>query len=196
MAVLQNTNKKKAAAIGVAAIAAATLALGAGTYAAFSDTETGPEATFAAGTLDLTVGGVATTSPTSLTNVAPGSVIPLTFQVDNVGSIDGTLSLGLSLISSAENGCAEPESQGPNAADTTCDGAGELPANLEVYYGTQFIGTVADLTAQPAQSFPIGSLPATEAPRPIAFEVRVKDAGNEIMTDSAVIAVTASLTQS
>ncbi|MBW0117377.1 TasA family protein [Pseudonocardia abyssalis] len=93
MSILQR-NKKLAAGIGVAAVAAAAVALGAGTYAAFTDTETGPGGTLAAGTLNLDIASTptATTQLFSASNIAPGyDSGPLVFTLTNTGSIDGTL---------------------------------------------------------------------------------------------------------
>ncbi|QJY46354.1 TasA family protein [Pseudonocardia broussonetiae] len=94
MSILQK-NKKLAAGIGVAAVAAAAVALGAGTYAAFTDTAEGPGGTLAAGTLslDVTTNPSGTTTLFSASNIAPGYTSgPRTFIVENTGSIDGVLS--------------------------------------------------------------------------------------------------------
>lgn len=94
MTILQK-NKKVAAGIGVAAAAAAVLAVGAGTYAAFTDTEAGPGGTLAAGTLSLDVASspAATTEVFSAGDIAPGYTSgPRTVTVRNSGTVDGTLS--------------------------------------------------------------------------------------------------------
>ncbi|MBW0117376.1 TasA family protein [Pseudonocardia abyssalis] len=93
MSILQK-NKKLAAGIGVAAVAAAAIALGAGTYAAFTDTEAGPGGTLAAGTLnlDVTTNGSSTIELFSADNIAPGYVSPArTFTIKNSGTINGVL---------------------------------------------------------------------------------------------------------
>lgn len=93
MSILQK-NKKLAAGIGVAAVAAAAVALGAGTYAAFTDTEAGPGGTLAAGTLNLDVSSnpAGTLQLFSASNIAPGyDSGPLVFTLTNTGSINGTV---------------------------------------------------------------------------------------------------------
>jgi spore coat-associated protein N len=95
MSILQR-NKKKATAIGIAAAAVAAIAIGGGTYAAFTSTATGPSGTLAAGTIQLDV----TTTPSgavplfSATNIAPGYVSPspMSVTVKNSGTLDGKLS--------------------------------------------------------------------------------------------------------
>ena len=93
MSILQK-NKKLAAGIGVAAVAAAAIALGAGTYAAFTDTEAGPGGTLAAGTLnlDVTSNPAGTLQLFSASNIAPGyDSGDLVFTLTNTGSINGTV---------------------------------------------------------------------------------------------------------
>ncbi|WP_433504366.1 TasA family protein [Pseudonocardia halophobica] len=99
MSVLQK-NKKAAIGIGVAALAVAGLALGTGTYAAFTDTKAGPGGTLAAGTLALNV----STSPTAAatlfneSNLYPGKPIEeKTVTVQNSGTINGKLTGSLTV---------------------------------------------------------------------------------------------------
>ncbi|MCE0762670.1 CalY family protein [Pseudonocardia kujensis] len=88
----KNTKKKAGIIVGLVALVVAATAIGAGTYAAFTDTETGPGGTQTAGTLDLQVGGDDTaTALFSASNVAPGFGQNYTFTLDNTGSIAGTL---------------------------------------------------------------------------------------------------------
>jgi predicted ribosomally synthesized peptide with SipW-like signal peptide len=187
VSVLQK-NKKVAAGIGVAAAAAAVLALGAGTYAAFSDTETAPDATFAAGTLNLTVGAPVAAPPVVWTNLAPGSTQTVTVQVDNAGTVDGNLSASFT-ATGTENGCAEPETD----VETTCDDGSELLEQAQLWYGNAQVGT---LGGGPFGPFPLFNLPATDFPTNVTFEVRVPtSAGNEIMTDTASMQITFRLDQ-
>ena len=187
MSVLQK-NKKVAAGIGVAAAAAAVLALGAGTYAAFSDTEVAPDATFAAGTLNLTVGAPAATPPVLWTNLAPGSSQTVTVSVDNVGTVDGKLKASFA-ATGTENGCAEPETDD----ETTCDDGSELLEQAQLWYGGAQVGT---LGGGPFGPFDLFNLPATDAPATVTFEVRVPaSAENEIMTDTASMQITFVLDQ-
>lgn len=186
MSVLQK-NKKVAAGIGVAAAAAAVLALGAGTYAAFSDTETVPNTTFAAGSLNLVVGGSVTTAPFAYNDLKPGSVIDESISVDNAGTLDGKLTFAIN-VSGAENTCVEPETD----REPGCSAASELTSALLV--------SVNNAPAVPLSSFPASfdasTLPAAGDPVtvPIRFTVD-PNAGNEIMTDSTTVSFTATLTQ-
>ncbi|GAA3246434.1 hypothetical protein GCM10017691_54520 [Pseudonocardia petroleophila] len=188
MSVLQK-NKKLAAGVGVAAVAAAAIALGAGTYAAFSDTETAPDATFTAGTLNLTVGSPTAAPPVVWENLAPGSRQTVTIEVDNTGTVDGFLKAGYS-ATGTENGCAEPETD----AENPCDDGSELLEQAQLYYGGNLVGTLGGTNTGP---FDLFSLPALDAPTNVTFEVRVPDsAGNEIMTDTATMTITFTLVQS
>lgn len=187
MTVLQQ-NKKLAAGIGVAAAAAAVLAVGAGTYASFVDTETAPGTTFAAGTLDLTVGAPTAAPPVVLTNLAPGSTQAISVPIDNVGSVDGILSASYA-VEGTENGCAEPETD----VEATCDDGSELLEQLVLSYNGTDVGPLA---TNAGRSFPLGDLAAAPAGTTIDFVVQVPgSAGNEIMTDTATMTITFQLDQ-
>src|SRR3954468_13516516 len=82
MTILQNTRFR--IAVGIAAVVLAAAAIGAGTYAAFSDTENGPDGSIASGTLDL-LGGAApgTVNLFSASNIKPGFSQDVTFTVSN-----------------------------------------------------------------------------------------------------------------
>lgn len=71
MSILQN--KRFRVGAGIAAVVLAVAAIGAGTYAAFVDTETGPSGTVAAGTLDLTVGSTGTLELINVSTSRPAS---------------------------------------------------------------------------------------------------------------------------
>lgn len=186
MSILQK-NKKLAAGIGVAAIAAAALALGAGTYAAYTDSEN-TEATFAAGTLNLTVGTPVASDPVVWTNLAPGDVQEVTVSVDNIGTVDGVLK-GSYITSGTEESCTEPETDD----ETTCDAGSELLEQAELFYnGTR----VATLGAGPGGPFTLFDMPALDPATDVTFEVRVPStAGNEIMTDTATMSIVFTLDQ-
>ncbi len=107
MTILQNTRFR--IAVGIAAVVLAAAAIGAGTYAAFSDTESGPDGTLASGTLDLVVGATpGTLNLFSATNMKPGTSQNATFQVSNTGSLPGTLTSVLTAVG-ADVTCTEPE---------------------------------------------------------------------------------------
>ncbi|GAA3246429.1 hypothetical protein GCM10017691_54510 [Pseudonocardia petroleophila] len=187
MSILQK-NKKVAAGIGVAAVAAAAIALGAGTYAAFSDTEQAPNATFAAGTLNLTVGAPTPATPVVISNLKPGDLQNFSIEVDNTGTVDGNLTASYT-VSGTENGCAEPETD----AERPCDDGSELLEQLIFVYQGSDAGPV---TAAQNTSIPLGALPAVDAPKTINFGVRLPaSATNEVMTDTATLSITFTLTQ-
>lgn len=186
-------NKKATVGIGVAAAAAAAIALGGGTYAAFSDTETGPGGTLAAGTLDLEVGATPTT-PTPLftaKNVVPGfqsETYELTYH--NAGSIDGKLSLALG-VKGSENKCTPPEEK----VDKSCDGAGELGEKLIVKVtgpNLEFSGNLNSLAGGPN---PYGIVPAEKsAVYKISYSLPAT-VGNEVQSDEVTVTTSATLDQ-
>jgi spore coat-associated protein N len=186
MSMLQK-NKKLAAGIGVAAVAAAALALGAGTYAAFSDSENA-EATFAAGTLNLTVGTPVASAPVVWSNLAPGDSQEVTVSVDNVGTVDGVLTASYT-TSGTEGSCIEPETDD----EDPCDPASELLEQAELYYNGALVGVLAGPGGGP---FTLFDMPALDPSTNVTFEVRVPEsAGNEIMTDTATLSIVFTLDQ-
>jgi predicted ribosomally synthesized peptide with SipW-like signal peptide len=187
VSVLQK-NKKLAAGIGVAAAAAAVLAVGAGTYASFSDTETGPSTTFAAGTLDLTVGTPAAVPPVVLSNLAPGSSQTISVPIANVGSVDGTLSASYT-VEGKDNSCVEPEGV---AEGGTCDDGSELMEKLVLVYRGN---TVGPLATNAGRTFDLDPL-AANSTATVDFVVTVPTgAGNEIMSDDTTMTITFTLDQ-
>ena len=109
----------KSLLIIVAVGAIATSATGA--Y--FSDSETSVGNSFAAGTLDLKVGGQdgANVAHVTVANIAPAA--PWTtqrgqgFTLTNSGSLPGTVTATIKNLVNSENGCNEPE---VTAGDVTC----------------------------------------------------------------------------
>ncbi len=98
------------------------------TIANFFDTETSTGNTFTAGTLDLKLdGGDENVVKFTLGNLRPGNQPKNSYNLENVGSINGFLDIENIVVTSFENGCVEPEIQ---AGDNTCDnpgvGQGEL----------------------------------------------------------------------
>ena len=186
-------NKKVAAGIGVAAAAAAVLALGAGTYAAFTDTESGPGGTFAAGTLDLVVTSAPTTTPIfNATDITPGyASAPYTLSYRNAGSIPGNLSLSLG-VTNAENDCTEPE----GLVDNTCTGtAGELGGALLITVtgpGITYSGSIDGLAGGPT---PVGALaPGATAQYQVSYSLP-QDTGNQVQSDGVLVNASAVLAQ-
>lgn len=95
------------------------------TIAYFFDTETSTGNTFTAGTLDLKLdGGDENVVKFTVENMRPGNQPHRTYNLANVGSINGFLDIENIVVTPFENGCIEPEVE---AGDVTCDeNQGEL----------------------------------------------------------------------
>ncbi len=142
--------------------------IGWGTYAAFSDTETSNSNLFTAGTLDLTVNGHNGDNAQifNVANMKPGSQPTGYWNLQNIGSLSGTLSISSIAVTNNENGIIEPETE---AGDVSA-GVGELgsvvsirlyiDADKDGYYsvGDTYLyqGTINGLPS----SIPIGALGA------------------------------------
>jgi predicted ribosomally synthesized peptide with SipW-like signal peptide len=126
----QNSRKKVGLIVGLVALVVAAAAIGAGTYAAFTDTETGPGGTQTAGTLDLEVGSGGTTSTLfTASNIAPGFSQDYTFTLKNAGTIAGTLSTAMTLTG-GDGTCTEPERTAEGT--TACNPNGNLQDQMQV----------------------------------------------------------------
>jgi predicted ribosomally synthesized peptide with SipW-like signal peptide len=187
-------NKKVTVGIGIAAAAAALIALGGGTYAAFSDTETGPGGTLAAGTLDLEVGSTPTTTPLfTATGIAPGYTSgDYTITYKNAGTIDGTLSLALG-VANAENLCVEPEV----GLDSSCGPTeGELGQALVITVngpgGLNYTGPLNGLAGGPT---PFGTVAAGQSAQYTVSYTLPVGVGNEVQSDGVAVTTTATLNQ-
>lgn len=112
---------------GVATIGAASAAVGAGTFAAFSDTETSSDNTIQAGSLEIQLNDESTWS-FGLTNAVPGeSTSAATLNIDAAGSITGDhVEIAVDV---AENEETHPD--GSDSADTL-DGADGMSTLFEV----------------------------------------------------------------
>ncbi len=127
--------KRKALVIVALAVGITTAGI-YGSRALFSDTETSAENTFAAGTLDLSVGGANGTAfdNIAVANVGVDGTVDGTksWVITNNGSVPGNLTFQVTDIENFENGCNEPEA----IVDTTCAnpglGEGEFGAALAV----------------------------------------------------------------
>ena len=155
MSVLQN--KRVRAGIGIAAVVLAAAALGAGTYAAFVDTETGPGGSLAAGTLDLTVGSSGTTELFKASNIAPGYSQSTVLTLRNTGSLPGTLTNGLRVVG-ADVTCTEPESEAEGRAAGSCNPAGDLQSQMTVSV-LRGPGVTTPTTPVPVTQFTTAGLP-------------------------------------
>jgi spore coat-associated protein N len=107
--------------------------IGAGVYALFSDTETSNGNLFTAGTLDLTVNGLngANAQIFNVANMKPGNQPTGHWNLQNIGSLAGTLSISSITVTNNENGITEPETE---AGDVTAS-VGELGAvvSIDIY---------------------------------------------------------------
>jgi spore coat-associated protein N len=154
MTILQNTRFR--IAIGIAAVVLAAAAIGAGTYAAFSDTETGPDGTLASGTLDLVVGAApGTVNLFSASNIKPGFSQDVTFTVSNTGTLPGTLTSKLTAVG-ADVTCTEPEYVAEGVAAGACAPGGNLQEQMTVQVVNGPNGGVA---AAPMSQFLTTGLP-------------------------------------
>jgi spore coat-associated protein N len=128
----KNNRRKAGVIVGLVAVVIAAAAIGAGTYAAFTDTETGPGGTQTAGTLDLEVGSSGTTSTLfSASNIAPGFTQDYTFTLKNSGSIAGTLTTAMTYTGS-DGTCTEPERTAEGSTNGSCNAAGDLQNQMTV----------------------------------------------------------------
>lgn len=153
---------------------------GAGTWAAFSDTETSTGNTLTAGTLDLEVGGVGASLPFSVGNVYPLATGEIgTINAKNAGSINGKLSLSIINVQDDENGLNDPETK---MGDT--DAAGELSSHLTIYAN--------GIAVTPGMS--LGDLGAGED-QDIVLTYAVDDADNSIQTDKTTFDIELTLDQ-
>lgn len=121
-------------------IAAAALAVGGGTFAAYHDDERAQDVTVTAGTMDLVVGGDALPIDFSASNAKPGdSFVPNEgYTLTNTGTVDGKLHVYLVKDADRELGIGEPEAEDGDV--TSPDG--ELDQYLAITVdGNSFGGT-------------------------------------------------------
>lgn len=138
--------RKKLAAGGLAVLGALAFGIG-GTYAAFSDTEQGPNTLVEAGKLDLRLSteNDALVEPISFQNLKPGDEHFYFVQLTNEGTVPGKAKWAFENSQELENGCGAPEIA---AGDTSCDpGPGELGSQLAVTF-SQMSGPDCAGTAQ------------------------------------------------
>ena len=88
----------------LAALALVIGMVGAGTFAYFSDTETSNGNTFAAGTLDLKVGGKddPIAAQITISNMKPGDTGSKTVALANAGTVNGTVKLHIKNVTNSE----------------------------------------------------------------------------------------------
>src|SRR3712207_5216458 len=101
----------------------ALIAFGAsGTFAAFTDTETGTGAA-GAGTMDLAIGQGVVTGALPAMSLNPGQSTTVAYWMNNTGTTNGTLSADLTITEDYERNCTDAEgkkdAQG-NVVDGSC----------------------------------------------------------------------------
>ncbi|MDR7301157.1 TasA family protein [Haloactinomyces albus] len=193
-------NKKLAAGIGGVTAVAAAVAISAGTFAAFSDSEErGVVAT--GGTMDLQVSNSHGDSVfgengivTIPNSVKPGDSYSATFTLRNEGDVNGDLSFKFVQMSNNENELTEPEEGAGDstAGDAEGNGGGELLQNLELTAPTIDGATLAELAGD---SRGAGAL---DADQERTFEVTLEvpqSATSVIQNDTASFKIVANLDQ-
>lgn len=169
--------------------------LGAGTFAAFSDTETSTDNTFTAGTLDLELSG---TVPMTVGDVYPGASGSETVTLTNVGSINAASStINVANIADDDNGLTEPE--GADGDTTAGPGEGELSPEILVHItvgGANVYGTAAvPLILSGATALPAAGV-TTTTPVDMVINWSIDGiAGNEIQSDSTTFDIEVTLNQ-
>lgn len=115
--------------VAIALIVLATMLAGAGIHAYFNDMVTSSGNVFAAGSLDLLLdGGDVNVVKFSVSNMVPGNQPKGTFNLTNVGTVNGYLDLEDINVTDYENTRISPETL---AGDIT-DGVGELSTVLNL----------------------------------------------------------------
>ncbi|QLH84143.1 TasA family protein [Halosimplex pelagicum] len=191
---------------GIVTIGGAAAAAGAGTFAAFSDSESSDGNSITAGTLDLTTGSNSTI--VNVNDVVPGTgPIAESLTLNNDGNISGSLDVIVDSVTSSENTVQEPEldsgdedASQEGTSNTTGELANELTLTLsldgtELYSGLASGLQSGDLTSGNSGNGENYSMTADSSAN---FEIEYSvdsDAGNEIMSDSVQIDLTFELNQ-
>lgn len=194
----------------LASIGAASAVAGAGTLAAFSDTEDSTGNTVSAGTLTLDPAG---SSDGGSFSISVGGLVPDDsgtevgfLDLRNTGSIDGQLDYELTSITDYENGQNDAEAAADGSGGDPGQGNGELSDHLEIRAfvdrspgnGTRnndeaITGGWAPLTVERVD---------TNVPVAAGEEIRIwvdaripADTGNEVQSDSVKVDTTFHLEQ-
>nr|WP_272913196.1 TasA family protein [Halapricum salinum] len=185
---------------GMATLGVAAAAAGAGTYAAFTDSESSENNQVSAGTLDLTFGGSdGPVEAVSISNAVPGDSDTGTLTLSNDGSVNGTLDIGVAGVTSS--GGANPDPEDQTASEDTgaaLEEAVDLTITLQPGSGstTVYDGTVANLSTGSLQSgIPLDS--STSKDIEIQYTVNPKSgqADNDIQGDTLTVNFDFTLTQ-
>lgn len=95
----------------LASIGVGSAAAGAGTFAAFSDTESSTGNGLTTGTLNLKTGGSKTLSFTT-SNIKPGDTGKSAVSLQNAGNVSGNLGVNISNVTDGEGNTPESETSG------------------------------------------------------------------------------------
>ncbi|WP_415382388.1 TasA family protein [Halosimplex sp. TS25] len=168
---------------GIVTVGAAAAAAGAGTFAAFSDTESSNDNSVSAGTLDLTVNsGSDPVTVLSVTDAVPnGSGSGDAITLANAGSVDGTLDISVAAIDSSENGTPDPEGSAPDEGQGV-ELEDALTITVTLGGNDEFTDTIGDLSAD--QTIVSGQTLNAGGSTDFNLSYSISDAGNEIQTDS------------
>jgi predicted ribosomally synthesized peptide with SipW-like signal peptide len=200
--------------LSLVAIVAVAAIVGGVTYAYFKDTAKISGSSIVAGTLDLKVdsntsGGTQTwvdefTSPVQLADLAPGFSKSQIIDIQKQGSVNGTASIKLSLLSNKENTLLAPEiAVGDNEAGSgTWNGELAQNTNVAIYYSpnndnswTQ-VGATKTLAELNNDEIDLGEINGSDKIASVKIEWSISDTvGNNIMSDSAVVDVIFGLNQ-
>lgn len=197
---LQLTRRRALGAL--ATIGVGSAAAGAGTFAAFSDTEQTSDNQVSAGTLDLTVDGDDDdVKILDVSDAAPGDSGSGSLTLENEGSIDGLLQISIDSVTGAENDVndAEADSEDEDGSVESPGSTSELLDVLEltIIVGgtTEFDDTLSDLSTGDLYT---ATQPSLDSGSTTSFELNwevPESAGNEIQSDSASVDATFTLTQ-
>jgi hypothetical protein len=195
-------------AFAATAVVAAAISVSASTLAAFDDSESGATQSVAYGTLDLSLGGTAQSSPINIGNGAPpqsgfslGADGTRRLTLTNTGSLPGKATFVVKETSDKENGCNEPEGAVDSTCDTPGEGQGELDDNLiVVVYDSAFTQQLGSMslkawnTQGEAARKVIGTIGAGES-KDVIVQVAGYDSNNVTQSDSTSFVIDAKLDQ-
>ncbi|ELZ92988.1 periplasmic copper-binding protein [Haloferax mucosum ATCC BAA-1512] len=170
---------------GMVGVGLAAGALGTGTYALLSDTESSTDNTLSAGTLNLKIDGQNSVSETlDIGPVGSGSSGSATATLNNTGTTNGKLGFGIANVQNDEGTNPEPE--------TNTTGQGELAAYVWVELGVIQNGVKvpgvgpAPLSALGGLSRMTGSLLRAGQNETMYIDWMAPDLGNDAQGDEVV----------
>lgn len=193
------TMKRSVFFSALAALSAGAL-LGAGTYAAFSDSETSAPQSLAAGTLDLVLGAEGDTLALApITNMAPGDGGSLSVTMSNAGTIGGMVSFSVNETDDLENGCNDAEEADEAECDLDADGELGGALLLTVHYDGDDYGPFSvNVIDDDVLTFPLaaaGDLSGNDS-KVVTIDYSLPSGtNNSVQSDSVAFEVQASLDQ-